>query len=412
MVDVFGFPTAQQQPGQNALGQVAAGPQGQPQTQKPASPEDEGNLKNEWMKFLQSTETRAALLQFAVSVLQPRAPGQSTGGAIGNALAQGGQAAARVRDKQEQDQQRQILNQREERKLELEEEKVGISREGVAVDREAIASRESIADKELAARLKISANELAGRRAELQASLAQDERQFGSKLRADAINKAMATAFEGFDPTLFDNPEQERARRMELARELAQSALRQQAIADNLDKLTDDSLVQMFAQSPDPTELFIVLSSQIPSERLQPLADQGAELRKTTGAAVEGAGGSSPPPDAAPPPPPPVSSAKQLFDQAVADINKGAASATNPITGQGRPTEEQLKAQKRAAAEQVILPTLPATIEAIPADTLAEMLRDEVTRELLVKVYGEAKVGEASVKRQTTINPPSTLVSP
>lgn len=49
-----------------------------------------------WQKFSSKPENSAALLQFGIAMLQPRAPGQSGIGQAANALAEGGGAAGRV----------------------------------------------------------------------------------------------------------------------------------------------------------------------------------------------------------------------------------------------------------------------------------------------------------------------------
>jgi len=63
------------------------------------SPDKAPKTESEILKFLKRPETTAALLQFAINVLQPLAPGQSTIGAIASALGAGGKAYGRVVDK-------------------------------------------------------------------------------------------------------------------------------------------------------------------------------------------------------------------------------------------------------------------------------------------------------------------------
>jgi hypothetical protein len=79
---------APQLPGDDGdLGYLLDGPDKAPKTE------------SEILKFLKRPETTAALLQFAINVLQPLGPGQSTIGAIASALGAGGKAYGRVVDK-------------------------------------------------------------------------------------------------------------------------------------------------------------------------------------------------------------------------------------------------------------------------------------------------------------------------
>lgn len=73
-----------------------AGQQSPIQMEQDPSPEGVAVRKQKWSEFFANPQVQAALLQFGVSALQPRAPGQSTGGAIASAVGQGAQAATRV----------------------------------------------------------------------------------------------------------------------------------------------------------------------------------------------------------------------------------------------------------------------------------------------------------------------------
>ncbi|KKN74533.1 hypothetical protein LCGC14_0389500 [marine sediment metagenome] len=104
----------------------------------PATPEEKETLKQGWREFLQSPETRAALLQFGVNFAQPVQPGDTTLAAFGRSVAAGGEAAGRVTEKREAEEQTEF-------KRGIEERKVGVAEEGLAVEREGITSRETIA---------------------------------------------------------------------------------------------------------------------------------------------------------------------------------------------------------------------------------------------------------------------------
>ncbi len=104
----------------------------------PATPEEKETLKQGWREFLQSPETRAALLQFGVNFAQPQQPGDTTLAAFGRSVAAGGEAAGRVTATREE---------REQTEFErgIKERKVGVAEEGLTVEREGITSRETIA---------------------------------------------------------------------------------------------------------------------------------------------------------------------------------------------------------------------------------------------------------------------------
>src|SRR3954467_9476029 len=53
-----------------------------------------------WNAWTSKPENNAALLQFGISMLQPRAPGQSGIGSIANAIGDAGGAAGRVQETQ------------------------------------------------------------------------------------------------------------------------------------------------------------------------------------------------------------------------------------------------------------------------------------------------------------------------
>src|SRR3990167_10069231 len=74
---------------------AAAAPQPQTQVQAPGAPIDTG-LMSQWKQYLDRPDIRAGMLQFAVSVLQPVAPGQSTLGHIAQSVGSGAGAIGRA----------------------------------------------------------------------------------------------------------------------------------------------------------------------------------------------------------------------------------------------------------------------------------------------------------------------------
>ena len=115
----------------------ASAQQRAPQPIPPTSPEEEEQFAFKWKEFLARPEVKAGLLQFAINVFQPTAPGQTQAGKIGRAVAGGGQAIGRVRTSR---------TEREEakRKAGLEERRVATEEEGITVRREEIAGREKV----------------------------------------------------------------------------------------------------------------------------------------------------------------------------------------------------------------------------------------------------------------------------
>ncbi len=80
------------------LGALAAQPP--IQVEQDFSPEAVETRKSKWLEFFQTPQVQAALLQFGVGALQPRAPGQTQVGAIASAVGQGAEAAGRVTARQ------------------------------------------------------------------------------------------------------------------------------------------------------------------------------------------------------------------------------------------------------------------------------------------------------------------------
>ena len=101
---------------ENEIGNLAQ-PLGFEREEPPTSPEEMEARTQRNVGLLQRPETRAALMQFAIQVLQPNAPGQSTIGKIAGAVGSGAEASTRVTDKAEQTRQQGIQEGLAERKV-------------------------------------------------------------------------------------------------------------------------------------------------------------------------------------------------------------------------------------------------------------------------------------------------------
>ena len=105
------------------------------------SDEDKTRLESEWVSFLSNPQAQAALMQFAISVTQPRGPGQSTLGQITGAVGAGGAAAGRVAATDAAAEQQRIENERAQEDVDIRREGVGVRREAVGVQREGVEVR-------------------------------------------------------------------------------------------------------------------------------------------------------------------------------------------------------------------------------------------------------------------------------
>ena len=144
----------------------------------PATPEAKADLKTRWQEVLAQPETTAALAQFGIEALQPRAPGQTTLGHLGRAFGAGGEAAGRV-----------SATRTAAEKLAEEQE---IAREGVAVKREDITAREGIAERRIS-----SAEELSKARIASAEELSKAEREADVDLANLRITSADLRAERG-----------------------------------------------------------------------------------------------------------------------------------------------------------------------------------------------------------------------
>ena len=150
-----------------------------------ASPEEE-SLFQEWMKTFQQPEVRAALAQFGIQALQPKAPGQSTVGHLASAAAAGGEAAGRVTAA--------------ETAAQTLAEKQRIERENIRVQDEATQARRDTSAAEITSRENIAAGDIASRealaetRAKLDLDLVDREAKNRIDLLSDKIDAEMAAA--------------------------------------------------------------------------------------------------------------------------------------------------------------------------------------------------------------------------
>ena len=154
-----------------------------PTTQPPATPQQQEAIKNQWLELFERPETKAALLQFGVNLLQPRQPGDTAMGQVGRAFGAAGGAVRRVQETR--------------KGAAVTKEKQEVEREKVAVGRERITSAEEIAGRRI-----ISAEELskAGIEADVelqeQAGAAASKRQqalINAKIKAEVIRTGSAT---------------------------------------------------------------------------------------------------------------------------------------------------------------------------------------------------------------------------
>lgn len=78
-----------------------------------SSDNSKSGIRQAWEQFSARPENNAALLQFGLAMLQPRAPGQSAVGQFANAIGQGAEAADRnVATQQAQEQQQFLRNEK------------------------------------------------------------------------------------------------------------------------------------------------------------------------------------------------------------------------------------------------------------------------------------------------------------
>lgn len=144
----------------------------------PATPEAKEELKTKWQEVLARPETTAALAQFGIQALQPKAPGQTTLSHLATAFGAGGEAAGRV-----------SATRAAGEKLAEEQE---IAREGVAVKREDISARTGIAERRIS-----SAEELSKARIESAEELSVAEREANTALTELRISSADLRAERG-----------------------------------------------------------------------------------------------------------------------------------------------------------------------------------------------------------------------
>lgn len=188
------------------------------QAQPPKTPEEHSQLEGGWKQYLQNPAIQAALLQFSIQMMQPRVPGQSTIGQIGQAVGKGGEAAGRTIQNQETQQARQDkldLERRDaasrEKQVEVQGRQADATMAGVQAQRDATAAHTKESAAEIASRELISKNGIAAQMAQIQAQLTSNERVTDRQLLANLISaesqrySAEEKAYEEgklMDPTL------------------------------------------------------------------------------------------------------------------------------------------------------------------------------------------------------------------
>lgn len=144
----------------------------------PANTQEQQQLTSKWTDFLQRPDVMAGLFQFAINAAQPVAPGRSTLGHLGAAVAGGGAAIGRVRAGQRE-------RKEEARKAGLEERRVRVTEEGPKISREAIASTQGTARIDREARRLAEAGRIdaamqrVDKQLKVQLNIAADSREAG-----------------------------------------------------------------------------------------------------------------------------------------------------------------------------------------------------------------------------------------
>lgn len=90
----------------------------------------QNDLHAKWMTYLTAPQTRAAMMQFGVGMLQSRTGGQSLAGQVGQSIGEAGQAAGRVQASQLEIGKQSRLEARDQARLENEKAQVGVAQEG------------------------------------------------------------------------------------------------------------------------------------------------------------------------------------------------------------------------------------------------------------------------------------------
>ncbi len=350
------------------------------------SPEDKKRLTSEWTDFLSNPETQAALMQFAISVTQPRGPGQSTLGQITGAVGAGGAAAGRVAKTEATAEQTRIENERAKQETDIRREgvavrreAVGVQREGLAVEREGITSRERTAGADRDARSELAKDRLAANLGIAKAEL--DSRLFEAILKQQLV----------IDPLQFTGTPQERAAQMAAAN-AAQDAdfLRKYQDAQGLlrmigdpSRVSDRILIAAINQGEGSVDKLVLLG--VARDRIEKLRGRAAEEAATQAAAATAPDEAAAVPEAAP----------------LATALQGA-----PAPESGGTIESQVQAGAQVAPveqaqAQAVRTSLPARIELIPRDQLLELFRKDHLRAVLIEVYGEAAVADMRAQLRT-----------
>ena len=363
--------------------------------------EDKKRLTSEWETFLSSPEAQAALLQFAVSVAQPGAPGQSLLGQITGAVGAGGAAAGRVAETARTAEQQRLENERAQQETDIRREGVDVRREAVGVQREGLGvRREEITSRERTA--------VAGRVAEAEATKARIAARLG--IAKQEINVRLFDAIlkqqPEIDPLQFSGTPEERAQQMAAAQsandanfmQQYQNAIRLQAMINDPKLISDRIITAAINQGEGSVDALVVQG--VPRDRIDKLRGRAAEEAAQAPDEAPTATVTEELPPSAPLPPAPQAGAGRLrptpppLARTLADELSALVSAPSGLAPEEELTQQAeallppVVAQVEREAWQVIAtsPELEAVARARYGDVavdaaLAEVARDAIGRQ-------------------------------
>ena len=227
------------------------------------------------LSFIQRPEVQAGLMQFGISALQPIQPGQTSGGAIANAIGEGFNASGRVKTQEAATAQQALENQQKEAETAIRREQVDVNREGNTIARENIISREvegkatreaakSQLAAELANRLKISATELDN----------------------SLLEKSLSLTLDNLDPTLYGTPEEFSAAQQKAIRDAGNLMIQMRALrklGTDPSSLSDEALAPSMADNPEHTSNMLRLSG-FDEKRIKSIKTIADKMRATRAA--------------------------------------------------------------------------------------------------------------------------------
>ena len=125
----------------------AISPQTFVQGPPPADQIEFTRLFDDAQTFLQRTDVRAALMQFAVANLQPRQPGTPQISAIAQAAGQGGVAAGRVQATEEKERKQGVVEEQRQQTIDLQERRTATGEERLGLDEKRFAADVKLREK-------------------------------------------------------------------------------------------------------------------------------------------------------------------------------------------------------------------------------------------------------------------------